>query len=84
MFIFTEQETAAIRALVAGDKSGRALAIAAYRRALRAGLVATASPVMRFMSEIDTTCPDLVLRSKFRDDCKKLLADGVPVRIELK
>ena len=53
-----------IREFALGDESKRLAAIQAHRRNL--GGSATNSIYMRFMSEVDTPVPDLILRHTYR------------------
>ena len=53
-----------IRAFALGDETKRLEAIQAHRRNL--GSPAATSLYMRFMSEIDTPAPDLMLRYDYR------------------
>lgn len=66
-------DTRAIEVLAAAKSyhgPERAPAIDAFYRGLRNGEL-DKTPHMRFMSEVDNKCPDLMLRSRYRQDVLK-------------
>lgn len=65
-----QAEFETIKAFAAGDSSLRAKAIEIHRKHLKSSDLHN-TPAMRFMSEIDHPCPDLMLRNQYR---KALLA----------
>ncbi len=63
----TETEKRVIRAFARGESGLKDEAIIIHRKYLSE----VASPEQRFMGEVDTPCPDLMLRGQYRKELLK-------------
>jgi hypothetical protein len=65
--MLSEQECRAIRDYAAGVSINRALVITIFRQHLDEFLTSADPPLeLKFVSELDSPCPDLALRAQYR------------------